>query len=114
MLVYDDLNDGEKIKIYDRRVSPPVTPNEPRVAYHYGDMRSPYIVPGEPLRVECTHFIECIITGKHPMTSGEDGLEVVRILSLASDSMQNSGNNMIVRNGKSNCGELYIKTGTYE
>jgi len=114
MLVYDDLNDGEKIKIYDRRVSPQVTPNESRVAYHYGDMKAPYIVPGEPLRIECAHFIECIVTGSQPISDGENGLGVVRILSLASDSMQNSGNNLVVRNGKSNCGELYIKTGTYE
>lgn len=114
MLVYDDLEDCEKIKIYDMRVDPQVIPNESRVAYHYGDMWAPYIVPGEPLRAECAHFIDCIVTGQHPLTDGHNGLEVVKILSLASDSMQNSGNNIVIRNGKSNCGELYIKTGTYE
>lgn len=114
MLVYDDLADGEKIKIYDMRVEPQIVPNESRVAYHYGDMWAPYVVPGEPLRQECAHFIDCIVTGKNPLSDGYNGLEVVRILSLASDSMQNSGNNLIVRNGKPNCGELYIKTGSYE
>lgn len=114
MLVYDDLEDHEKIKIYDMRVDPQVVPNESRVAYHYGDMWAPYIVPAEPLRQECAHFIDCIVTGAKPLSDGKNGLDVVRILSLASDSMQNSGNNMIVRNGKPNCGELYIKTGAYE
>jgi predicted dehydrogenase len=114
MLVYDDLQDHEKIKIYDMRVDPQVLPNESRVAYHYGDMWAPYIVPAEPLRLECAHFIDCIVTGQRPLSDGGNGLAVVKILSLASDSMQNSGNNMIVRNGKPNCGELYIKTGAYE
>ena len=114
MLVYDDLQDCEKIKIYDMRVDPQVIPNESRVAYHYGDMWAPYIVPAEPLRIECAHFIDCVVTGRTPLSDGKNGLEVVKVLSLASDSMQNSGNNMVVRNGKPNCGELYIKTGTYE
>ncbi len=114
MLVYDDLNEAEKIKIYDMRVDPQVVPNESRFAYHYGDMWAPYVSPTEPLRNECAHFIECLVTGQKPLSDGNEGLEVVRILSLSSDSMQNSGNNIIVRNGKPNCGELYIKTGTYE
>jgi predicted dehydrogenase len=114
MLVYDDLTDYEKIKIYDRRVDPQVVPNESRVAYHYGDMWAPYVAPAEPLRVECAHFVDCIITGLKPMTGGKEGLEVVKILSLASDSMQNSGNNIIIRNGLPNCGELYVKTGAYK
>ncbi len=113
MLVYDDLAD-EKIRIYDKRVDPPVLPNESRVAYHYGDMWAPYVSPAESLQSECAHFVECIVTGSQPLSDGEAGLAVVRILSLASDSMQNSGNNIIVRNGKPNCCELYIKTGTYE
>jgi predicted dehydrogenase len=109
MVVYDDLKDYEKIKIYDRRIEPQAFPDESRISYHYGDMRSPYVSPAEPLRIECAHFIECIVTGNRPFTSGEDGLELVRILTLASESMQNSGNNMLVGDGGPICGKLIQK-----
>jgi predicted dehydrogenase len=109
MIVYDDLQDHGKIKIYDMRIDPQVMPNESRVSYHYGDMWAPYIPPTEPLRIECSHFIECIVTGNRPFTSGEEGLELVRILTLASESMQNNGNNMMVGDGRPNCGELVNK-----
>lgn len=94
MIVYDDLQEFEKIKIFDKRVDPQVVPNESRIAYHYGDMWTPYVPPLEPLKIECTHFIECIKTGNTPLTDGRAGLELVRILTLASESMYNNGNNM--------------------
>lgn len=106
MLVYDELHQHEKIRIYDMRVEPPDLPNESRVSYHYGDMRVPYVVPREPLRVECAHFIECISTGTRPLSDGYNGLEVVRILTCATESMQNRGNNMTIRNDAPNCCEL--------
>ena len=111
MIVYNDLKPGEKIKIYDMRVEPQVVPNESRVSYHYGDMRSPYISPAEPLQVECAHFIDCIVTGKEALTNGRSGLEVVKLLTLASESMQNSGNNLYIRNGNANCGALLPRNG---
>ena len=111
MIVYDDLEQHEKIKIYDMRVDPQSEPNESRVSYHYGDMWAPYITPSEPLRVECAHFIDCIVTGKEPITNGANGLEIVKILTLASESMQNSGNNLLIRNGDSNCGAIFPSRG---
>lgn len=107
MIVYDDLAQREKLRIYDMRVDPQVVPHESRVAYHYGDMWAPYITPEEPLRIECAHFVECVVTGKRPITDGINGKEVVNILTLASDSMQNSGNNLRIRNGHPNCGALF-------
>jgi predicted dehydrogenase len=94
MLVYDDVEPTEKIKIYDKRVeSPPHydTFAEFHYSYHYGDMYAPHLQHVEPLKVECGHFIDCIESGSRPETAGEDGLEVVQILEAASLSLQNGG-----------------------
>jgi predicted dehydrogenase len=103
MIVYDDLLDHQKVKIYDMRINPQSLPNESRVSYHYGDMWAPYITPAEPLRIECSHFIECIVTGKRPLTSGEEGLELVKILTLASESLENNGNHVRIYDDRFPC-----------
>ncbi len=94
MIVYDDVAFQEKIKIFDVRVdSPPHydTLAEFHYAYHYGDMYSPYVKPDEPLKTECQHFLECIKIGSVPLTSGQNGLEVVQILEMASRSVKQGG-----------------------
>jgi predicted dehydrogenase len=94
MIVYDDIAPLEKIKIYDVRVERPPHYNtfaEFQYAYHYGDTYSPYIKHDEPLHTECQHFIECILGGLVPLTSGATGLEVVRILEASSKSLSNQG-----------------------
>ena len=95
MIVYDDIACQEKIKIYDVRVERPPhydTFAEFHYAYHYGDSYSPYIKQDEPLKTECEHFVDCIRMGKAPLTSGENGLAVVRILEAASQSVKQNGN----------------------
>jgi len=94
MIVYDDVAFQEKIKIFDVRVeSPPHYDSfvEFHYAYHYGDMYSPHIKVDEPLRTECQHFLECIKDGSVPLTSGQNGLEVVQILEMASKSVKQGG-----------------------
>jgi predicted dehydrogenase len=94
MLVYDDVEPAEKIKIYDKRVEFPPhydTFAEFHYSYHYGDMYAPHLQHVEPLKVECGHFVDCIETGSQPETSGQDGLEVVQILEAASRSLQAGG-----------------------
>lgn len=94
MIVYDDIATQEKIKIFDVRVERPPhydTFAEFHYAYHYGDTYIPYIKQDEPLKTECTHFLECIQTGRQPLTSGETGLEVVRILEASSASLKQNG-----------------------
>jgi len=94
MIVYDDLQPLEKIKIYDMRVERPPhydTFADFHYSYHYGDSYIPYIKQEEPLRAECAHFIECIREGKVPLTNGEAGLELVRILEAASASLRGRG-----------------------
>ncbi len=95
MLVYDDLETNEKVKIYDKRVEKPPhydTFNEFHHSYHYGDMYSPYIKQEEPLKVECQHFLDCIKTGAPPLSGVEEGLRVVQILEASSESLKNGGN----------------------
>ena len=94
MIVYDDLEPQEKVKIYDARVDKPPhydTFAEFHYAYHYGDMHAPYVRQEEPLKVECQHFLDCIRHGSTPMTSGKRGLELVRILEASSASLRSGG-----------------------
>lgn len=94
MIVYDDVAPQEKIKIFDVRVERPPhydTFAEFHYAYHYGDMYSPYIKQDEPLKTECQHFLDCIRTGRTPITDGNRGLEIVRILEASSASLKLNG-----------------------
>ena len=94
MIVYDDLATLEKIRIYDARVERPPhydTFAEFHYAYHYGDMYAPYIKQEEPLKTECQHFLDCIRQGTVPITSGQEGMELVRILEASSESLRRGG-----------------------
>jgi len=94
MIVYDDVAQQEKIKVFDTRVEPPPhydTFGEFHYAYHYGDMYVPYIQQEEPLKAECQHFLDCIRSEATPLTDGHRGVELVRILEAASRSLKASG-----------------------
>ena len=87
MIVYDDLQTREKIRIYDVRVVRPPhydTFAEFHYSYHYGDSYIPHLQQEEPLNLACRHFIDCVETGSQPMTGGREGLEMVRLLEGAS------------------------------
>jgi len=86
MIVYDDLQTHEKLKIYDVRVERPPhydTFADFHYSYHYGDSYIPHLKQEEPLKTECQHFLDCIEKGAEPLTSGYKGLELVRILEAA-------------------------------
>jgi predicted dehydrogenase len=94
MIVYDDLQPLEKIRVYDVRVDRPPhydTFAEFHYSYHYGDSYIPHIQQEEPLKVECQHFIDCIESGMEPTTGGRSGLELVTILEAASASLKANG-----------------------
>ena len=94
MIVYDDLETHEKIRIYDVRVERPPhydTFADFHYSYHYGDSYIPYIKQEEPLRAECQHFLDCIEKGTTPLTGGREGLELVRVLKAASKSLKSDG-----------------------
>lgn len=99
MLVYNDLEPIEKIKIYDKRVEKPPhydTFAEFHYAYHYGDMYSPYLKQFEPLKEECQHFIDCIKSECKSMSCGQEGLKVVQILTAASESLKQNGSSVSI------------------
>jgi len=101
MLVYDDLEPIDKIKIYDKRVEIPPhydTFAEFQYSYHYGGMYAPFLKLAEPLKVECEHFLNCIKTGAKSESGGLEGLRVVQVLEAATRSLQNGGGKVEINN----------------
>jgi predicted dehydrogenase len=93
MIVYDDTETSEKIKIYDKGID--VTTREgvydTLVQYRTGDMLSPKIDQTEALTTATAHFIDCVKSGKKPDTDGHAGLNVVRVLEASGESIKNGG-----------------------
>ena len=90
MVVYDDNQAVEKVKIYDQGVDK-LDSDELRRSYRAGDIHSPRVPMTEALQVEMRHFIECVRDGKKPRSDGEAGLQVVRVLELAMRSLRSGG-----------------------
>ena len=98
MIVYDDLEPSEKIKVYDRGITlDPMAPragerkNQMRIGYRAGDMFAPQLDITEALGSELSEFVGCVERGTKPSADGAAGLRVVRILEAASRSMANGG-----------------------
>lgn len=94
MLVYDDVSMNEKIKIFDKGIDAPETPDtfaDFHFSYRYGDIRSPRIEDKEPLRVQCEHFLDCIKSGTIPRSDGISGARVVHILEGMTESVRQRG-----------------------
>jgi predicted dehydrogenase len=94
MIVYDDLEPSEKIKIYDRGISLNEGPESlyaMLVSYRTGDMSAPQLDITEALRTDCVHFAACIEHGDRPISDGRAGLRVVRILEAATRSLAEQG-----------------------
>jgi len=93
MLVWNDLEADEKIKIYDKGVH--ITSRQGLydllVNYRSGDMWSPQLEQVEALRQELTYFVDCICNDHKPTNDGASGLRVVRMLEAASESMKKRG-----------------------
>ncbi len=100
MAVYDDVSENEKVLIYDKGLAIPDDgsggngdnkfsawpPN-----YRYGDVVIPYISSAEPLKLECSHFVNSIINDTRPRSDGWAGLKVTSILEAADRSLANGG-----------------------
>jgi predicted dehydrogenase len=93
MLVWNDLEADEKIKVYDKGVS--VTTQEGLynllVNYRSGDMWAPKIEPSEALNRELAYFVDCILKNETPINNGEAGLRIVKMLQAASESLKQRG-----------------------
>ena len=88
MVVYDDTNPAEMIKVYNKGAD---VHADPVVSYRYGEITIPHIDWIEPLHLECEDFADSIRTGKKPRASGEVGLEVVRVLAAVQETLQTQG-----------------------
>lgn len=94
MVVFDDLEGSEKVKVYDRGISlNPSSENvyQMLVGYRAGDMWAPQLAVTEALGAAAAHFIECIERTATPTTDGHAGLRVVRLLEAATVSMRAQG-----------------------
>jgi predicted dehydrogenase len=94
MLVWNDLEVDEKIKIYDKGVSMSTNPSNLHqllVSYRSGDMHAPQVEQIEALRAETAYFLDCIEENKKPFNDGAAGLRVVRILEAADRSVRTRG-----------------------
>jgi len=93
MLVWNDLEADEKLKVYDKGVK--ITSRKGvydlLVSYRSGDMWAPQLEQVEALREELAYFVECVSSGKNPHNDGCAGLRVVKILEAASESLKNKG-----------------------
>ncbi|MGN6551978.1 MAG: Gfo/Idh/MocA family protein [Pararhizobium sp.] len=98
MIVYDDLEPSEKIKVYDKGItlngSAPASGEkvyQALVGYRTGDMWAPQLDMGEALSRELSDFVECVETGRTPIADGHAGLRVMQILEAATLSLAQRG-----------------------
>ncbi|GER86755.1 oxidoreductase [Dictyobacter vulcani] len=89
MVVYDDTNPSEMIKVYNKGAD---VHADPVVSYRHGAITIPHIDWVEPLRLECEDFVNSILTGKQPRANGEVGLAVVRVLEAAQAALEKQEN----------------------
>lgn len=94
MIVYDDLEPSEKLRVYDKGVTlhhDPSSRARALVDYRVGDMFAPYIEKTEPLERACRAFLAAIAEGTPSPTDGRSGLEIVRVLEAAQQSIRKEG-----------------------
>ncbi len=93
MVVYDHLDPDNQLKVFDKGVEVSLGEDVSKVLVQYrtGDMWAPKVDQTEALEIVCKHFIDCVQTGEKPITSGQEGLQIVRLLEAAQESMDKHG-----------------------
>lgn len=93
MIVYDDVSAEGKVRVYDKGAfrKGDVTYGDFQYKLHSGDILIPRLDMREPLQEECAHFAACIQSGAQPITDGENGLRVLRVLAAAQQSLELGG-----------------------
>lgn len=95
MIVYDDVEPSEKIKTYDKGITFNTNGSDAKyqmlLGYRTGDMWAPQLDLTEALRIEAGHFVRCVERLEQPVTGGDSGLRVVKILEAATRSMHDQG-----------------------
>jgi predicted dehydrogenase len=94
-IVFNDLNGIEQVRVFEKGVSTveqePLNYGEFRFEIRDGDIISPRIEPVEPLKHQCRHFLDCVRTGKRPISSGVEGRDVVSVLEAVNRSIERKG-----------------------
>ncbi len=93
MIVYDDVSAEGKVRVYDKGAfrKGDVTYGDFQYKLHSGDILIPRLDMREPLQLECAQFVDCVRSGDRPLTDGENGLRVLRVLAAGEKSLQNGG-----------------------
>jgi len=93
MAVFDDVEPAEKLRIYDKGVdrTPEYSSYGDALTLRFGDIYVPNIEMREPLRLECQHFLDCVEQREQPLSDGQNGLQVLRILDALQQSLDNEG-----------------------
>jgi hypothetical protein len=101
MVVFNDLEDVEKIRIYDKGVTLPYDARQLpfetdrfqdfHLSYRYGGVSIPYVPMAEPLRRQCEHFLDSVRTSARPQSDGVVGMKVVRLIEAADRSLRSGG-----------------------
>lgn len=93
MVVFDDTRASEKVWLYDKGVDTKLdyTTYGEYMSLRIGDITLPHVPSGEPLRLECMHFLDCVQNHKRPRSDGDDGLQVLSILQAAQNSLEQGG-----------------------
>ncbi len=93
MLVWNDLEPDEKIRVYDKgvEIANGQSVYDLLVSYRSGDVWSPRVNNTEALAVELRYFVDCVMDGRNPSNDGEAGLRVVRLLEAAEQSLKDRG-----------------------
>ena len=93
MVVFDDMEAAEKIRIYDKGadVKRTVLSYVEAITLRTGDIFIPKVPSGEPLKLEVQHFLDCIQHDRQPITDGEEGVRVVKVLEAGSQSIHQGG-----------------------
>ena len=93
MVTFDDMEGTEKIRIYDKAAAVKQDANTYAdiISLRFGDIVIPKVPSGEPLGLECSHFVDCVLDDKPILSDGADGLRVVRVLEAGQKSLKNEG-----------------------
>ncbi|PLS67557.1 MAG: oxidoreductase [Cyanobacteria bacterium M5B4] len=93
-IVFNDVNPQEMVRIFEKGVTvkdQAESYGEHNLLMRDGDIISPRIEPSEPLKNQCKHFVECVMTGTHPQTDAQAGLDVVRVMQAIDRSLDQNG-----------------------
>ncbi len=98
MAVFDDMSRDEKLKLYDKGVQRPEYESYgEHINLRFGDVVIPHLPNDEPLKLECEHFVQCLVERKQPTSDGRDGLRVVRTLDALQRSLDAGGQSVQLR-----------------